>query len=94
MNKKSTRLNVVFGVIAGGFVLASCGGGGNLADEAEAMADTQCACTTFDCTLEQTKWFNKNSIAQPEDVEALSTDDHARYKAAQTRSSDCQDQLR
>ncbi len=94
MNKKNTRLNVVFGAIAGGFVLASCGGGGGLADEAEAMADTQCACTTFDCTLEQTKWFNKNSIAQPEDIEALSTEDHARYKAAQTRSSDCQNELR
>ncbi len=94
MNKKSTRLSVAIGAIAGGFVLASCGGGGNLADEAEAMADTQCACTTFDCTLAQTQWFNKINITQEEDVLALSTADQARFKVANSRSADCQDELR
>lgn len=88
------RLKSVLGVVVGGFVLASCGGGSSLADEAEAMADTQCACTTFDCTLEQTQWFNKVAITQEDDLDALSADDLARYKAANTRSADCQDALR
>lgn len=73
--------------------LASCGSS-NLADEAEGVADDNCACTTFDCTREGTKWFNKMAIVDEDKVDALSAADLERYRAASSRSSDCQDALR
>lgn len=76
------------------FALAACGGGGNLADEAEKRADTTCACENFDCTTEQIGWFNEVSITQEEDLLKLSTEDQERYVSASLRAADCQDALR
>ncbi len=88
------RLKITIGAVLSGLMAASCGGGGGLAGEAEEWAEKQCACTTFDCTLDATQWFNKISITQEEDLAALGADDRARYDVAHDRSSACQDALR
>lgn len=88
-----TRRRVVAAFAAAALTMVACSGT-NLADQAEEMATKQCECVDFDCTLEQTQWFNRMRITQEDDINALSEADQARYNAASSRSADCQNALR
>jgi len=92
MTHARTRLASIAAVF--GLLLLACGGGTGLVDEAEAMAETQCQCTTFDCTLAQTEWFNRTGFAEEDQINSLSEADRARYDAARSKSADCQNALR
>lgn len=93
-SSRRVRLGFVAGAAGFSLILSACGGGGGLADDAEAHADDECACTTFECTMEHTAWFNKINITQEEDLAKLSAEDLARFEAAETRATDCQNELR
>lgn len=88
------RLKMILASFALALAINACGGGGNLAADGEGHADDTCACTGFDCTTEHIAWFNKVTITQEADLDALSADDRARYEAAEERAADCQTALR
>lgn len=93
LGTKRLGSKTVGGAVVLALMLSACGGE-NLAKSAEERADQQCACTDFECTLENTQWFNRVGITQADDVDELSAEDSARWAAARSRSADCQNELR
>lgn len=75
--------------------LAGCGGSStSLVDEAVEHADATCSCEDFDCTTDHIQWFNKVSITQEDDLDALSEADRATYLENSLRAAGCQNELR
>jgi len=72
-------------------LLVGCGGGGtSLVEESTERADAACACEALGCTTEHVAWFNKVSITQEGDLDALSVSDREAYMANSLRAADCQ----
>jgi hypothetical protein len=73
-------------------LLVGCGNGGgtSLVEESTERADAACACEAFGCTTGHIAWFNKVSITQEGDLEALSVSDREAYMANSLRAADCQ----
>ncbi len=76
-------------------LLFGCGNGGgtSLVEESTDRADAACACEEFGCTTEHIAWFNRVSINQDGDLEALSESDRDAYSANSLRAADCQTAL-
>ena len=87
------RLSILMAALVIPVALSACGKN-QLVKEAEKHADASCACTTFDCTLEHTKWFNKNTVMQGDKIKAMSEADQASYTAARKKNATCQNKLR
>ena len=75
-------------------VLASCGGGGGLAAEAQDHSEQTCACEGFDCTMEHIQWFNKQRVVNDEEIQALGEADRVSFDAAEVAAALCQNDLR
>jgi hypothetical protein len=77
-------------------LLTGCSGdaGGSLVEESTTRADAACACEEFGCTTDEVAWFNRVSISQESDLDALSTADRETYTANSLRAADCQNELR
>jgi len=84
----------LFATVLVGLSLAACGGGGDLAAQADKEAAAACQCTTFECTKPHIGALNKMSIKQGDEVKKLAPDRAKAYHDAQMRAADCQDKLR
>jgi len=75
--------------------VAACGGADtNLVEESTEQADAACGCAAFDCTKEHISWFNRVSLSQEDELEALDDQDREVYLANSLRAADCQNALR
>ena len=89
------RIRVVSVLLACSCALVvACGGAdASLVEESVERADAVCGCADFDCTKEHIAWFNRVSLSQEDELEALSDGDREIYLANSLRAGDCQSAL-